>query len=74
MTPSPYMTVEECAAYVRCSAKAVYQRAMRGQLPVKRIGRRLVFDRRSIDACLVGSSRAHQQFTPRAVARPLETV
>jgi excisionase family DNA binding protein len=49
---SPYMTVKECAEYLRTTPKGIYQRVDRGWLPVKRCGSRLLFDRRTVDLAL----------------------
>jgi excisionase family DNA binding protein len=57
---SPYLSVEETAALLRTSRKAIYAMADRGRLPgVRRIGKRLLINRavlvRSIEATSVES-------------------
>jgi excisionase family DNA binding protein len=49
---SPWLTVEQAAAYLSLSRKALYQAVRRGQLPVHRLGKRLRFRRDEIDRAL----------------------
>jgi len=42
---SPYMTVDEAAAYLRCSRQRVYDLVHDGKLEPRRDGRRLLFHR-----------------------------
>ena len=42
------MTVPEVASYLRTSAKAIYAMVERRQLPVLRIGRRVLVDREAL--------------------------
>lgn len=47
--PIPFMTPEDVARVLRTSRAAVYKMQERGQLPgVRRIGRRLLFDRATL--------------------------
>ena len=47
--PVPFMTPEDVARVLRTSRAAVYKMQERGQLPgVRRIGRRLLFDRATL--------------------------
>lgn len=74
-TGAPYLTVAECAAYLGLTPKAVYHLVERGQLPCARLGRRVLFVRRSVDATVRGLERvSHRDDTRRRAARPLESV
>ena len=47
--PSPLMSVDEVAAYLRRSRAAIYKMVERGQVPgVRRLGRKLYFHRASL--------------------------
>ena len=51
---SPYLNVREAAEYLRVSARMLYNRCAPGAvsplpIKVKRIGRRLLFDKRELD-------------------------
>ena len=50
------MNVDETAALLRVSRDTVYEAAGRGELPHRRIGRRLVFSRAALLDWLRGSS------------------
>jgi excisionase family DNA binding protein len=56
------MNAEEVAAFLRVDRKTVYDYAARGELPFRRLGRRLLFSRSALvswlGACKV-ASRAH---------------
>jgi PTS system nitrogen regulatory IIA component len=52
-----YMTVDEAAAYLRCSKTRVYRLAASGELPHYKLGSRSLFSQREIDAWL-GHSRS----------------
>jgi len=49
---SPWMTPRETADYLRISLNSFYKAVEKGQIPAKRIGRRIRVDRRSLDASL----------------------
>lgn len=54
-TPAPpLLTVDEAAAYLRCSKQAVYDRVHQGALKPLRDGKRLLFSRAAVDAYLEG--------------------
>ncbi len=54
--PPRYMTVRECAGYVRRSEKAIYHLVAAGQIPYRRVnGGRLMFDVVAIDKWIAGS-------------------
>jgi excisionase family DNA binding protein len=55
---SPWMTAEECAAYIRAPVKRVRNLTCRGAIPVVREGRRVLYDRREIDEWLRGQSES----------------
>jgi excisionase family DNA binding protein len=50
---SPWMTAEQAASYLGLpSIRALYQAVRRGQVPARRLGRRLRFLRQDLDATL----------------------
>jgi excisionase family DNA binding protein len=51
---SPYLNVDEAAAYLRCSRQAIYDRVSQRALEPARDGRRLLFHRDQLDAYLQG--------------------
>jgi excisionase family DNA binding protein len=51
-SPADCMNVEEIAAYLRVSISTVYHRSASGDIPVNRIGARLVFRRAEVEAWL----------------------
>jgi excisionase family DNA binding protein len=51
-------TVEEAAALLGISRNSAYEAVRRGQLPVLRIGRRLVVPRAALDRILSGATTA----------------
>jgi excisionase family DNA binding protein len=51
------MTVRELARYLRLSEWAIYQRVARGDLPAKRVGRTIRFDRAEIEAVISKQSQ-----------------
>jgi excisionase family DNA binding protein len=53
---SPYLTVPEAAEYMRCAPQAVYDRISQGVLEPRRDGRRVLLDRRTLDAYLTGGA------------------
>lgn len=54
---TPYLTVDEAAAYLKCSKQAVYDRVHEGRLKPRRDGRRLLFHReQDLDAYLAGGA------------------
>ena len=52
--PSPYLTVDEAAEYLRCSAQSLYDRVHQSAITPRRDGRRLLFARADLDAYLEG--------------------
>ena len=52
MSKPGFYTVEEMQALTGLSRATVYQAARKGQIPCKRIGRRIVFNRANIDSWL----------------------
>jgi excisionase family DNA binding protein len=46
------MSVEECAAFLGVDRKTVYDYAGRGQIPHRRLGRRILFSRAAVMAWL----------------------
>ncbi len=54
-TTSPWMTALQAAQYLGLpSIRALYQAVRRGQVPARRLGRRLRFFRRDLDASFGG--------------------
>ena len=51
-TPRPTLTVEEAAALLGIGRNTAYQAAANGELPVIRIGRRLLIPRAALDRLL----------------------
>ncbi len=49
---APYLNVEQAAAYLAAPASRVYELVERRRLRVHRDGRRLLFTRADLDACL----------------------
>jgi excisionase family DNA binding protein len=47
-----WLTVDEAAAHLGTTANAIRHRVAAGRLPVRRQGRRLLFDRRELDRLL----------------------
>ena len=51
----PWINATEAAAYLGLrSRKAVYQAVRRGQIPVHRLGKRMLFRKEEIDAVILG--------------------
>jgi excisionase family DNA binding protein len=50
------LTAREAASFLRISMDSLYAAANRGDLPVRRIGRRMLFSRRALVAWLEGAS------------------
>jgi excisionase family DNA binding protein len=49
---SPYLDVDEAAAYLRCDDRRIYDLRASGRLACVRDGRRLLFTREALDRCL----------------------
>jgi excisionase family DNA binding protein len=49
MTPTRYMTTDQCAAYLGRTVKAVQCLVQKGHIPHFKVGRRVQFDRERID-------------------------
>ena len=59
-TESPLLTADELAVWFHCTRRAIYDRVFRGQLPgVVRLGRRLYFDRATVEQWLKKNRDAH---------------
>lgn len=52
--PSPVMTVDEAAAYLRISRGLAFAAVRDGTLPSVRVGRRILVPRRQLEALLDG--------------------
>jgi len=50
------LTVDEVAAMLRTSRKAIYHRIARGQIPAVRLGRSVFIRRGDLASCLVAGS------------------
>ncbi len=48
MTPSEVLSAEEVASMLGVDVKTIYDKANRGQIPCRRLGRRILFGRRAI--------------------------
>ncbi len=46
------MTADEVAAFLRLDRKTIYGAAAAGKIPSRRVGRRLLFSRRALEAWL----------------------
>lgn len=55
--PTDVMTVREVAALLRLDRKTVYDAAARGELPARRVGRRVLISRAALLAWLAGRGR-----------------
>jgi len=67
---SPYLDVDEAAAYLRCGSKQrVYDLVHGGQLEPARDGRRLLFRRDHLDAYLLGRAVEPDQNVSEISAR-----
>jgi excisionase family DNA binding protein len=55
--PPEVMTVREVAAFLRLDRKTVYDAAARGDLPSRRVGRRVLVSRAALDAWLASGGR-----------------
>jgi excisionase family DNA binding protein len=51
----PWLDVDEAADYLRCSRQRIYDLVSEGRLRVAKDGRRSLFRRAWLDACLTGS-------------------
>lgn len=51
------MTVREVGAFLRLDRKTVYDAAARGELPARRVGRRVLISRAALDAWLASGRR-----------------
>lgn len=63
---SPFLTVAELAEHLRIRPRKVYALVASGQIPHRRAGARLIFDRDEIDAWL----RDRSESAPRQTRRP----
>ena len=51
-----FLDVGGAAEFLACSAEAVRQRVKRGELPVNRLGKRLLFDKADLAALVKGAA------------------
>lgn len=49
MTDSPYMTVDEASAFLRCNRQRLYNLAAEGRLARYKEGSRLLFKRKDVE-------------------------
>ena len=61
MTNSPVLTVEEAAVVLRLSRGTAYEAVRRGDIPVLKIGRRLLVSRARLMAMLDGATSAPKE-------------
>jgi len=47
---SPFMTVEECATYLRLNPQTLYRWSKRGKIPARKLNGKVVFHRGDVDA------------------------
>jgi excisionase family DNA binding protein len=52
--PSPYLSVDEAAVYLRCTKQRVYDLVSAGRLPRHKDGARLLLRRSDLDALVAG--------------------
>lgn len=53
-SPSPFMTVQECAAYIRVSEKTLYRWANTAVIPSRKHGGKVLFHKDEIDRWSAG--------------------
>lgn len=59
MTESPYLLAHEAVVYLRCQSRSALQRLIKEhRLPHGRSGRKLLFDKRELDAWVKGFGSA----------------
>lgn len=66
LEPARYLTVEQVAAYLSMSPKAIRRRVDSGSIPYRKVGRLLRFDRLAIDAWISGTGLSPRQVEHRA--------
>lgn len=54
---SPYMTVEECANYIKAAPATVYKWSHKKRIPSRKHNGKLMFHREEIDAWSAGKAR-----------------
>lgn len=57
MAVSPYMTIQECAEYIRLTPKTIYKKAHYKEIPSRKHGSRLLFHKDEIDAWSAARAR-----------------
>lgn len=57
VAPPDVMTVREVAAFLRLDRKTIYDAATRGELPARRVGRRVLVSRAALVAWLASGGR-----------------
>ena len=71
--PPRWLSVDQAAAYLGTTAKAIRRRVDRGRLPIVRDGRRVYVDRAALDEAFAAKGsmlRPTNQKAPATVARP----
>ena len=53
---APTMTIPEAAAYLKIGRRQAYEAAQRGELPVLRIGKRILVSRKRLDELINGTA------------------
>ena len=54
MRPEHWMSHEECAVYLKRSSDALYRLAASGEIPRHKLGRDYLYNRREVDAAVMG--------------------
>mgnify|MGYP001581108125 FL=1 len=65
---SPILTIKEAAEYLRISRSLAYAAARRGELPIIRVGRRLLVSRERLDALVRTAGSANGVIGSRKVS------
>lgn len=64
-TESPLLTADDLALWFHCTRRAIYDRVFRGQVPgVVRLGRRLYFDRATVEDWLRKNRELNERGLP----------
>lgn len=53
----PHMNVVECSEYTGMAIPTLYQKSSKREIPASKVGGRLMFDRREIDAWIASKKR-----------------
>src|SRR5262249_28222681 len=68
--PSPYLTVNEAAAYLRCKPQRIYNLTSAGRLTRLKDGSRVLIARQELDRCLHGETGGSIGQLRSALQRP----